>query len=62
MYKFKHYNNDGKFLSEILDNQQNYQNVTFSDYIFVNDIVEIYKINTDILGVKTEQLIEKRRV
>ena len=62
MYKFKHYSYDNKFLSEVSDHQNNYHYVTFSDYIFVNDIIEIYKINTDILGTKTEKLIEKRRV
>jgi len=62
MYKFKHYNKEGKFLSETTDKQQDYNNVIFSHYMFVNDIIEIYKVNAHVLGIKTEQLIEIRRV
>jgi len=62
MYKFKHYNNEGKFLSEIIGKNPDYHSVVFPEYVFCNDVIEIIKLHKHILGTISEQFIKKVEV
>lgn len=59
MYKFKHYDNQGNFLSEAIGKTINHHYAIFSEYVFNNDVIEIIKLNRHILGTTSEQFIKK---
>ena len=62
MYKFKHYDNKGKFLSEVISKNFMYYYACFPEYVFRNDVIEVIKLHKHILGTVSEEFMQKVEV